>query len=44
MYDMAQAVLLAFRSIKRHQGPLLDSIALTLPFGFAHWKPPSKSS
>jgi uncharacterized protein YhhL (DUF1145 family) len=32
-------VLFALRYIKRHQGPLIDSIALTLLFGFLHWLP-----
>lgn len=32
-------VLLAFRFLKRHQGPLVDSVALTLLFGFLHWRP-----
>ena len=32
-------VLIAFGSIRRYPGPLVDSIALTLLFGFLHWKP-----
>lgn len=32
-------ILVAFRNIKRYPGPLIDSIALTLLFGFLHWKP-----
>jgi hypothetical protein len=32
-------VLVAFRSIKRYPGPLVDSMALTLLFGFLHWWP-----
>jgi len=30
---------LAFNGVKRHPGPLVDSVALTLLFGFLHWKP-----
>ncbi|MFO1393403.1 MAG: hypothetical protein U1F09_06520 [Steroidobacteraceae bacterium] len=30
---------IAFDSIKRHPGPLVDSMALTLLFGFLHWLP-----
>jgi uncharacterized protein YhhL (DUF1145 family) len=37
-------VLLAFRFLKRHPGPLVDSIALTLLFGFLHWRPLAKQS
>ena len=32
-------LLIAFRSIKRYPGPLVDSMALTLLFGFLHWWP-----
>jgi len=32
-------LLVAFRSVKRYPGPLIDSIALTLLFGFLHWRP-----
>jgi uncharacterized protein YhhL (DUF1145 family) len=32
-------LLVAFRSIKRYPGPLIDSMALTLLFGFLHWWP-----
>lgn len=32
-------VLLAFGTLKRHPGPLVDSIGLTLLFGFLHWWP-----
>ena len=32
-------LLVAFRSVKRYPGPLIDSIALTLLFGFVHWRP-----
>jgi hypothetical protein len=32
--------VLAFqKQIRLHQGPLIDSIGLTLLFGFIHWKP-----
>lgn len=37
-------VLLAFKILKRHPGPLVDSIALTLLFGFLHWRPLAKQS
>ncbi len=30
-------LLIAFGSVKRYSGPLVDSIALTLLFGFLHW-------
>ena len=36
-------ILVAFKSIKRYPGPLIDSIALTLLFGFLHWKPLGRS-
>jgi hypothetical protein len=32
-------VLVAFQILKRYPGPLVDSIALTLLFGFLHWWP-----
>jgi hypothetical protein len=32
-------ILVAYKSIKRYPGPLIDSIALALLFGFLHWKP-----
>jgi uncharacterized protein YhhL (DUF1145 family) len=32
-------LLFAFGSVKRYSGPLVDSIALTLLFGFLHWLP-----
>ena len=35
----ALEVLIAFGSVKRYSGPLVDSIALTLLFGFLHWLP-----
>ena len=31
-----------FRHVKKHPGPLIDSIALTLLFGYLHWLPLSK--
>jgi len=30
---------IAYQSVRRHPGPLLDSVALTLLFGFLHWLP-----
>ncbi len=35
----ALEILVALKSIKRYPGPLIDSIALALLFGFLHWKP-----
>ncbi len=32
-------VLFCQKQIRLHQGPLVDSIGLTLLFGFVHWKP-----
>ena len=32
-------LVIAFGSVKRYSGPLVDSIGLTLLFGFAHWWP-----
>lgn len=32
-------VPIAWGSIRKHRGPLIDSIALTLLFGFLHWLP-----
>jgi hypothetical protein len=32
-------VVVCQKQIRLHQGPLVDSIALTLLFGFVHWKP-----
>lgn len=29
----------AFKAIQRYPGPLVDSIGLTLLFGFLHWRP-----
>ena len=37
-------LLVAFKNIKRYPGPLIDSIALTLLFGFPHWKPLARGS
>jgi hypothetical protein len=37
-------LIVAFKSVKRYPGPLIDSIALTLLFGLLHWKPLSKAS
>jgi hypothetical protein len=31
--------LVAFKHIQRYPGPLIDSVALTLLFGFLHWLP-----
>ncbi len=36
--------LVAFRSVKRYPGALIDSIALTLLFGFLHWRPLAKGA
>ena len=32
-------VLFCQKQIRLYQGPLVDSIALTMVFGFMHWKP-----
>lgn len=32
-------LVLALRWVRRHPGPLLDSVGLTLLFGFLHWLP-----
>lgn len=32
-------VVFCFRKVALHKGPLLDSVVLTLLFGFLHWKP-----
>jgi len=37
-------LIVAFKSVKRYPGPLVDSIALTLLFGLLHWKPLSRAS
>jgi hypothetical protein len=36
--------IVAFKSIRRYPGPLIDSIALALLFGFLHWKPLAKGA
>lgn len=35
----AVELVVAWRFVKRHPGPLIESIALTLLFGFLHWWP-----
>jgi hypothetical protein len=37
-------VALAFKYIRRHPGPLVDSVGLTLLFGFLHWLPLKKAA
>lgn len=32
-------VVFCFKKVALHKGPLLDSVLLTLLFGFLHWKP-----
>lgn len=32
-------IIFCQKQIRLHQGPLVDSIGLTLLFGFVHWKP-----
>lgn len=32
-------VLVCFRKVALHKGPLFDSVLLTLLFGVLHWKP-----
>lgn len=34
----------AFKHISTHPGPLIDSIGLTLLFGFLHWMPLAKKA
>jgi hypothetical protein len=40
----ALEVLIAYKSIRQYPGPLVDSIVLTLLFGFPHWKPLTRRS
>jgi hypothetical protein len=40
----ALEVLIAFKYLRQYPGPLVDSVALTLLFGFLHWKPLTKRS
>lgn len=40
----ALEVLVAWGSIRKYRGPVIDSIALTLLFGFLHWLPLKKSA
>ena len=35
-------LVFAFGSVRRHPGPLIDSVALTLLFGLLHWLPLAK--
>ncbi|HWV05734.1 hypothetical protein UB44_05270 [Burkholderiaceae bacterium 26] len=35
----ALEVLICFRKVALHKGPVLDSVLLTLLFGVLHWKP-----
>jgi membrane protease YdiL (CAAX protease family) len=37
-------LLFAYKRVQRYQGPLVDSIALTLLFGLLHWKPLARQS
>ncbi len=37
-------LLFAYSAVKRHPGPLVDSIGLTLLFGFLHWLPLRKGT
>jgi len=37
-------VLIAFKYIQRYPGPLIDSVALTLLFGFLRWLPLKKGA
>jgi uncharacterized protein YhhL (DUF1145 family) len=36
-------LLVTFKSVRRHPGPLIDSIGLTLLFGLLHWLPLAKA-
>lgn len=40
----ALEVLIAFKYVRSHPGPLLDSIGLTLLFGLGHWLPLKKQA
>lgn len=35
----ALEVVVFWRAVRLHPGPVLDSVVLTLLFGFLHWKP-----
>lgn len=37
-------LVVAFGSVRRHPGPLIDSVALTLLFGLLHWLPLAKGA
>ena len=37
-------LLFAYSAVKRYPGPLVDSIGLTLLFGFLHWLPLRKGT
>ena len=37
-------LLIAFKYVQRYPGPLIDSVALTLLFGFLHWLPLKKGA
>lgn len=37
-------MLVAFKYVRRYPGPLTDSVALSLLFGFLHWLPLKNST
>ncbi len=37
-------VVVCFKKVALHKGPLFDSVLLTLLFGFLHWKPMSDAA
>lgn len=37
-------LLVAFKSVRRYPGPLIDSVGLTLLFGLLHWLPLAKAA
>lgn len=40
----ALELAIAYQSVRRHPGPLIDSVALTLLFGILHWLPLAKGT
>ena len=40
----ALEVVFMFKAVRKYPGPLVDSIALTLLFGFLHWIPLNKNA
>ena len=40
----ALELVFMFKAVRKYPGPLVDSIALTLLFGFLHWMPLNKNA